>query len=94
MIKLRFPDKYIGLSRGFKVNDPNKHLGIDMGWNDQYGGRNCPVFAPGDGVVSGMADGLGNLGSSGNSYGNYITIDHRKWNCNNVSTFAKRKFKS
>ena len=68
-----FPRNYIALSRGFT----SSHQGIDMCWNNNYGGPNAPVYAPADGEVVALVDGKGNTwGTSDHGWGNYIKIKH------------------
>ena len=72
-IILRFPDNYIGITRGFT----SSHKGIDLGWNSNYGGQNCNIYAPFEGEVIAITDTLGNTYSSGiASWGNYVKIKH------------------
>lgn len=50
----------------------NPHKGVDLGWNDNYGGQyNTPVYAINDGVVMYVDKTTGN-----NNAGNYIWIKH------------------
>lgn len=72
-LKLGFPRNYIALSRGFT----SSHRGIDMCWNSNYGGKYAPVFAPADGTVVALRDGMGNTWKTDKSnWGNYIKIKH------------------
>ena len=72
-IRLRFPDNYIGITRGFT----SSHKGIDLGWNTNYGGPNCNIYAPMEGEVIFIEDGKDNTYSSGiASWGNYVKIKH------------------
>lgn len=65
----RYPVDYIGLTRGFTAGT---HGGADCGWNASHGGRNQPVYAPGNKNTVRVVkdDGLYNGG-----YGNYVTLD-------------------
>ena len=68
-----FPRDFIALSRGFT----SSHRGIDMCWNDDFGGPYAPIYAPADGEVVAIEDGWGNTWSSGvPNWGNYIKIKH------------------
>jgi len=72
-LHIGFPRNFIALSRGFT----SSHRGIDMCWNEDYGGAYAPVFAPADGEVVAIEDGWGNTWSSGvANWGNYIKIKH------------------
>ena len=72
-LKLRFPDNYIGITRGFT----SIHRGLDLGWNSSYGGQNCNIYAPADGAIVFMLDSMNNTYSSGiANWGNYVKIDH------------------
>ena len=73
-----FPRTYIALSRGFS----SSHKGIDMCWNNNYGGTNAPVFAPADGTVTAVVNNMGNTAGKDNSWGNLVKIGHG----NNVYT--------
>jgi len=73
-IILRFPDNYIGITRGFT----SSHKGVDLGWNTNYGGQNCDIYAPLDGEVIALVDYMDNTYSSGiASWGNYVKIKHQ-----------------
>lgn len=82
-----FPRNYIALTRGFT----STHKGIDMAWNSNYGGQNAPVFAPYDGEVVAIKDGMGNTYSTGvSNWGNYIKIKH----ATNVYTLSAHLLKN
>lgn len=66
---LRYPVKFIGITQGFT----SSHMAIDLGWNNNYGGKNVLIYACGDGVVSSIVDGKDNSMIKGDS-GNYVTI--------------------
>lgn len=71
-LKLQYPLDYNSLSRGWIAGS---HYGTDHGWNANKGGGNVSVYAPGDGTVYAIQEGMGNtLGTS--SWGNYVKIDH------------------
>ena len=59
-MKLKYPTNYIVITKGYKVS----HLAIDLGWNSKYGGKNVPVYACGNGVVSSIRDGRDNTNSA------------------------------
>ena len=72
-MKLLYPVKYIYISQGFSKT----HLGIDLGWEKGIcGGKNQPVYAPGDGEVIKIVNNYDTRDDSGSSYGNYILIRH------------------
>lgn len=72
-----FPRDYIALSRGFTGATGGKHGGVDMCWNSSYGGAYALVFAPFDGEVVALKDGMDNTWSYDKSnWGNYIKIKH------------------
>lgn len=75
MIKLRFPVNFIGITQKFK---PGIHKGVDLGWNNKYGGKNAPIYAAADGVVCATKDN----DKTKKSWGNYVKINHG----NNVYT--------
>ena len=45
-MKLKYPTKFVGITQDYKAT----HQAIDLGWNNNYGGKNCDIFACGDGV--------------------------------------------
>jgi hypothetical protein len=65
-LHLEYPKEYVSFSRGFDPSVP--HYGVDMAWNQKYGGKYPPVFAPADGTVVTSA--------WHNSYGYYVMIEH------------------
>jgi len=72
-LKLRMPVDSIGISRGFT----SSHRGVDFGWNASAGGENVDIFAPADGIVVAMVEGMGNDFASGvPNWGNFVKIDH------------------
>ena len=72
-LHIGFPRNFIALSRGFT----SSHRGVDMCWNDDYGGAYAPVYAPADGEVVALDDGWGNTWAYDKSnWGNYIKIKH------------------
>lgn len=74
MIKLMYPDNFIGITQKYKpkTKDFKGHLGIDLGWNNKYGGKNAPIYAAADGTVCAIKDN----DTSNKSWGNYVKIDH------------------
>ena len=70
-MKLKYPTKFVGITQDYKAT----HQAIDLGYNNNYGGKNCDIFASGDGVVSSIRDGRNNTMVKGDS-GNYITIKY------------------
>lgn len=71
MIKLKYPLKFVGITQDYKTT----HLANDLGWNNGYGGKNCDLYACGDGVVTSIRDGRNNSMTYGDS-GNYVTIKY------------------
>lgn len=74
----RLPLKFNGITEpylstaGPYYSKSNPHKGVDLGWNDNYGGQyNTPVYAINDGVVMYVDKTTGN-----NNAGNYIWIKH------------------
>lgn len=74
----RLPLKFNGITEpylstaGPYYSKSNPHKGVDLGWNDNYGGQyNTPVYAINDGVVMFVDKTTGN-----NNAGNYIWIKH------------------
>lgn len=65
-----FPTKFIFITNGYST----AHPAIDIGWANEFGGCNCPIYAAGDGTVSDTADGYNTDHTKG--YGNYIRIEH------------------
>ena len=65
----RYPVNYVAIIQLFK---PNKHYGLDLGWNRNYGGKNQPIYASADGVVYSIKDN----DKTGKSWGNYVKIKH------------------
>lgn len=94
---LAFPLKYIYITQTFKKN---VHNGVDM--RGQNRGEEVPIYAPEDGTVIGIKNNYQTQDSSGNSYGNYIKIQHDnglitlmahlKYNSINVKIGDKVKF--
>ena len=72
-MKLMFPVPYIGITQPYKAG---KHNGIDLGWNSNYGGQKQPILAPYDGTVVAIRNTYATQDKTGNSYGNYVKIDH------------------
>lgn len=70
-MKLKYPTNYIGITKGYKAS----HLAIDLGWNSKHGGKNVPVYACGNGVVSSIRDGRDNTMTPGDS-GNYVSVKY------------------
>lgn len=71
MIKLKYPLKFVGITQDYKTT----HLANDLGWNNGYGGKNCDLYACGDGIVTSIRDGRNNSMTYGDS-GNYVTIKY------------------
>ena len=71
MVKLKYPTKFVGITQGYKTT----HLAVDLAWNSSYGGKNCSIYASGDGVVTSTRDGRNNTMNKGDS-GNYVTIKY------------------
>ena len=85
---LMFPVKtYIQITQGFS----SSHTAIDMGhcslsrWNDDslvinkklpFDGINHEIVSPGNGTVTAVRNDYATQDSSGNSLGNYVTINH------------------
>lgn len=74
----KLPLKFNGITEpylstaGPYYSKSNPHKGVDLGWNDNYGGQyNTPVYAINDGVVMFVDKTTGN-----NNAGNYIWIKH------------------
>ena len=74
----KMPLKFNGITEpylstaGPYYSKSNPHKGVDLGWNDNYGGQyNTPVYAINDGVVMYVDKTTGN-----NNAGNYIWIKH------------------
>lgn len=65
----RYPVNYVAIIRKF-IED--KHYGLDLGWNRNYGGKNQPIYASADGVVYSIKDN----DKTGKSWGNYVKIKH------------------
>ena len=71
MIKLKYPLKFVGITQDYKTT----HFANDLGWNNGYGGKNCDLYACGDGIVTSIRDGRDNSMTYGDS-GNYVTIKY------------------
>lgn len=94
---LAFPLKYIYITQTFKKN---MHNGVDM--RGQNRGEEVPIYSPEDGTVIGLRNNYKTQDLSGNSYGNYIKIQHSngittlmahlKYNSINVKLGDKVKF--
>ena len=65
----RYPVNYIGITQFFKKGS---HYGLDLGWNNNYGGSNQPIFASADGTVYATND----YDKTGKSWGNYVKLSH------------------
>lgn len=63
----KMPLEFIGITTEFNINSYPKHYGLDLGWNEEYGGKNAKIYAINDGVV--IDKGFNN------SAGNYIWIE-------------------
>lgn len=62
--KYRYPVNFIGITQYFKEG----HKAIDLGWNDDFGGKNVSIYSCGDGEV--IENGYRN------DRGNFIQIRH------------------
>lgn len=71
-MKLKYPTKFVGITQDYKV----AHQAIDLGWNNNYGGKTCDIYACGEGVVTSIKDGRNNTMIKGDS-GNYVTIKYK-----------------
>ena len=71
MVKLKYPTKFVGITQDFTTT----HLANDLGWNNNYGGKNCDLYACGNGTVTSIRDGRNNTMVNGDS-GNYVTIKY------------------
>ncbi len=68
-MKFRYPVNYVAVTQKYKKGI---HHGLDLGWNNKYGGKNQPIYAAADGVVCALKDNdKTNVG-----WGNYVKIDH------------------
>ena len=85
---LRYPVKFIGITQGFT----SSHMAIDLGWNNNYGGKNVLIYACGDGVVSSIVDGRDNSMIKGDS-GNYVTIEYDNGFVSRVCHLLKNSIK-
>ena len=58
----RMPLEFVGITQYFNNTIYPKHFGIDLGWNDNYGGQSAPIYAINDGKVifKGYNDSAGN----------------------------------
>lgn len=72
MVKLIFPCDYIGITQGYKTS----HKAIDLGWSKSHGGVNHKIISPGSGKIVYVKNNYKTKDSKGNSYGNYVKIDH------------------
>lgn len=86
---LKYPvETYIQITQNFK---PSSHKGLDLGhcsqarWNDNslvinkqlpFDGTNHWIIAPADGTVEAIMNTYATKDASGNSYGNYVRINH------------------
>ena len=71
MVKLKYPTKFVGITQDFTTT----HLANDLGWNNNYGGKTCDLYACGNGTVTSIRDGRNNTMVNGDS-GNYVTIKY------------------
>lgn len=73
----RMPLEFNGITCKYKdttspYSKSNPHKGVDLGWNNSYGGQNnTPVYAINDGTVMEVGKSTGT-----NNCGNYIWIKH------------------
>ncbi len=77
-MNLRFPTNYVAITMYY---NPNTHRGIDLAWNSKQGGKEVPIFAPADGVVTVVKNDYATTDLTGSSYGNYVRIDHGNGIC-------------
>ena len=52
----------------------NSHFGLDLGWWDNY---NPDIFSIGSGKVIDLENDYNTTDTEGNSYGNYVLIEHK-----------------
>lgn len=78
MKQFRLPLKFIGVTEKYNstsgpyYSPSNPHKGVDLGWNNNYGGKyNTPVYAVNDGIVMQVGRSTGS-----SNCGNYIWIRH------------------
>ena len=83
---LAFPIKYIYITQTF---NKNVHNGIDI--RGQNRGEEIPIYSPDDGTIIAVRNDYKTQDSSGNSYGNYIKIQH---NNGLVTLMAHLKYNS
>lgn len=68
---LMFPVNYIYITQLYKKG---VHNGVDI--RGKYAGRETDILSPADGTVISIRNNYKTQDSSGNSYGNFIKIDH------------------
>ena len=88
-LKMRYPVDYLTITQAYRPASNPTHNGVDLGWNGNYGGQNVPLYAPADGVVNALQEGMNNNTSAGSSWGNYVKISHG----NNVYTLCGHMLK-
>ena len=68
-MNFRYPVNYVAITQEF-ISE--KHNGLDLGWNNKYGGKNQPIYSAENGIISEVLDN----NRSNTSWGNYVKIDH------------------
>lgn len=76
MIALRYPLNYIAITSGYRTKTRPNHTGIDLGWNNNYGGANVDVYAPANGKVIQVINGKVNDQKNSKDAGNVVKIQH------------------
>lgn len=77
-IYFKYPTKFVGITTKFS----SSHLGIDLGWNNNYGGKNAPIYS----ASAGYVDSITTTGSAGNC----VTV-RRNDKANNCTWYFKYK---
>ena len=77
-IYFKYPVKFVGITTKFS----SSHLGIDLGWNNSYGGKNAPIYSASAGYVY-------EITTTGTA-GNCVTV-RRNDKTNNCTWYFKYK---
>lgn len=77
-IYFKYPVKFVGITTKFS----SSHLGIDLGWNSSYGGKNAPIYS----ASAGYVDSITTTGSAGKC----VTV-RRNDKANNCTWYFKYK---
>ena len=77
-IYFKYPVKFVGITTKFS----SSHLGIDLGWNNNYGGKNAPIYS----ASAGYVDSITTTGSAGKC----VTV-RRNDKANNCTWYFKYK---